>query len=50
MITVSWGTNEESGFASRDAAKLFIDRICMKVNPKLDYSIKEITQYPVGKK
>jgi hypothetical protein len=41
MISVKWKGGEETGFSSRKAAELFIERVCKRIAPDLTFSISE---------
>lgn len=38
-VIVEWDKGVATGFASKQEAERFIERICMKTAPHLDYSI-----------
>lgn len=41
MISVKWNGGEETGFSSREAANMFIEKVCRKIAPDIDCSISE---------
>ncbi len=41
MTTVAWNGGEENGFASEKEAERYIENVCKKVAPELEYAVKE---------